>query len=74
MNETQREVLRAIADTVVPSVERADDPHGFWALSGSQLGADQGVAEALAAQGGAFGAHMEVALVGDGPVTLLLEA
>ena len=27
----------------------------------------------LGAQGGVFGAHMEVALVNDGPVTLLLE-
>lgn len=27
----------------------------------------------LGAQGGAFGAHMEVSLVNDGPVTLLLE-
>jgi D-tyrosyl-tRNA(Tyr) deacylase len=27
----------------------------------------------LGAQGGVFGAHMEVELVNDGPVTLLLE-
>ena len=32
------------------------------------------VREALAAQGGVFGARMAVALVNDGPVTLLLEA
>jgi D-tyrosyl-tRNA(Tyr) deacylase len=32
------------------------------------------VREALGAQGGVFGARMEVALVNDGPVTLLLEA
>jgi D-tyrosyl-tRNA(Tyr) deacylase len=32
------------------------------------------VRAALGAQGGAFGAHMQVALVNDGPVTLLLEA
>jgi D-tyrosyl-tRNA(Tyr) deacylase len=31
------------------------------------------VREALGAQGGVFGARMEVALVNDGPVTLLLE-
>jgi D-aminoacyl-tRNA deacylase len=31
------------------------------------------VRDALGAQGGAFGARMEVALVNDGPVTLLLE-
>jgi choline dehydrogenase-like flavoprotein len=48
MNELQREVLRAIADTVVPRVERADDPHGFWARSGSELGAHEAVAEAIA--------------------------
>ena len=32
------------------------------------------VREALGAQGGVFGARMEVALVNDGPVTILLEA
>jgi D-aminoacyl-tRNA deacylase len=32
------------------------------------------VREALGAQGGVFGARMEVALVNDGPVTLILEA
>lgn len=31
------------------------------------------VREALGAQGGRFGAHMEVALVNDGPVTLIVE-
>ena len=31
------------------------------------------VRSALGAQGGAFGAHMRVSLVNDGPVTLLLE-
>jgi D-aminoacyl-tRNA deacylase len=32
------------------------------------------VRQALGAQGGRFGARMEVALVNDGPITLLLEA
>jgi len=32
------------------------------------------VREAIGAQGGVFGARMDVALVNDGPVTLLLEA
>jgi len=32
------------------------------------------VRAALGAEGGAFGAHMQVSLVNDGPVTLLLEA
>ena len=31
------------------------------------------VRQALQAQGGSFGAHMEVALVNDGPVTVLVE-
>jgi D-aminoacyl-tRNA deacylase len=31
------------------------------------------VREALGAQGGVFGAHMTIALVNDGPVTLMLE-
>src|SRR4051812_39554014 len=48
MNEIQRQVLRAIADTVVPAVERADDLHGFWARSGAEVGADAAVAEAIA--------------------------
>jgi choline dehydrogenase-like flavoprotein len=48
MNEVQRQVLRAIADTVVPAVERDDDPHGFWARSGAEVGADEAVAEAIA--------------------------
>jgi len=48
MEEIQREVLRAIADTVVPSIERAEDPDGFWARSGSDVGAHEGVAEAIA--------------------------
>jgi D-aminoacyl-tRNA deacylase len=32
------------------------------------------VREALGARGGRFGAHMEVSLVNDGPVTLLIES
>ena len=32
------------------------------------------VREALGAQGGVFGARMQVALVNDGPVTLMVEA
>jgi D-tyrosyl-tRNA(Tyr) deacylase len=32
------------------------------------------VRQALTAQGGRFGAHMEVGLVNDGPVTLLIES
>jgi hypothetical protein len=49
MDEGRLEVLRAIADTVVPSLERSDDPDGFWARSGSDVGAHEGVAQALEA-------------------------
>ena len=49
MDEKRLEVLRAIADTVVPALERDDDPDGFWARSGSAVGAHLGVAEAIAA-------------------------
>ena len=48
MNEIQRQVLRAIADTATPALERDDDPHGFWARPGSEVGADEAVAEAIA--------------------------
>jgi GMC oxidoreductase len=47
MDEGRLEVLRAIADTVVPSLERSDDPDGFWLRSGSDVGAHEGVAQAL---------------------------
>ena len=44
---THRTVLRALADAVVPSLDRAHDPTGFWALSGRELQADAAVAQAL---------------------------
>ena len=40
LNEAQRETLQAVCDTVVPSIERPDDPHGFWARKASDLGVD----------------------------------
>jgi choline dehydrogenase-like flavoprotein len=49
MNDSRQAVLRAIADTVVPKLQRDPDPDGFWARSGSEVGADLGVAEAIAA-------------------------
>jgi len=36
----QRNTLTAIVDTFVASVPREDDPTGFWATKGSDLGAD----------------------------------
>jgi hypothetical protein len=47
MTETRREVLRAICDTVVPPLERDDDPDGFWARRGSDVGAPESLAEAI---------------------------
>ena len=38
LSEVQRETLAAVCDTVVPSIERADDPHGLWARRASDLG------------------------------------
>jgi choline dehydrogenase-like flavoprotein len=38
MDEGRVEVLRAIADTVVPSLERSDDPDGFGLFTAHQLG------------------------------------
>ncbi len=47
MEETRRELLRAIADTVVPAIERSPDPDGFWARRGSELGSHDAVAQAI---------------------------
>ncbi|HYW23959.1 MAG TPA: GMC family oxidoreductase [Terriglobales bacterium] len=41
LNETQRETLRAVCDTVVPRIERGDDPQGFWARTASDVGVDR---------------------------------
>lgn len=47
LTDTHRAVLRALADTVVPAMPRDDDPTGFWAASGSDLGADGAVAQVI---------------------------
>ncbi|MDX6664190.1 MAG: hypothetical protein QOG68_396, partial [Solirubrobacteraceae bacterium] len=46
-SEQQIAVLRAIVDTFVPSIEHAPDPHGFWARSGTDMGADQAILDLL---------------------------
>lgn len=43
LNGIQRTVLRAVCDTIVPSVEVADDPSGFFNRKASDLGVDSGV-------------------------------
>jgi choline dehydrogenase-like flavoprotein len=42
-------VLRAVCDTVVPSLERPDDPHGLWARAASDVGVDVALADMLRA-------------------------
>ena len=37
LNDTQFATLTALCDTLAPSIERPDDPHGFWACSASDL-------------------------------------
>ncbi|MED5810963.1 GMC family oxidoreductase [Mycolicibacterium sp. 050232] len=49
ISDNHRDVLRALADAVVPSIQREEDPTGFWGLSGSALHADAGVEMALMA-------------------------
>ncbi|HEX8052163.1 MAG TPA: GMC family oxidoreductase [Thermoleophilaceae bacterium] len=45
LSESQRDALRAFCDTIVPSIERAPDPDGFWGLSASDLAIDAAVAD-----------------------------
>ncbi len=49
MTDERRAALRAICDTIVPSIERAEDPTGFWARSASDIGTDAAIVEYLAA-------------------------
>lgn len=44
LGDSERAVLRAVCDTVVPSIERDRDPDGLWARKASDLGVDGGVA------------------------------
>src|SRR3954464_8734155 len=48
LSEARREALRAFCDTIVPTIERPDDPDGFWARKASDLAIDQGVEQILA--------------------------
>src|SRR4051794_10003831 len=43
----QRATLRAVCDTFVPSIQRADDPDGFWTRTASDVGTDEGLAQFL---------------------------
>ena len=48
LTAAQRATLRALCDTIVPRIERADDPTGFWARRASDLGIEQYVEGFLA--------------------------
>jgi choline dehydrogenase-like flavoprotein len=48
LTESQRATLRAVCDTVVPALPREDDPHGFWARTATDVGADVALVETLA--------------------------
>ena len=48
LSEARRAALRAFCDTIVPSVEHADDPDGFWARKATDLAIDQGVEQIIA--------------------------
>ena len=40
LTDVQRATLRAVCDTVVPSISRQDDPDGFFARKATDIGAD----------------------------------
>ena len=47
LTDLQRQTLRAVCDTVVPSIAREDDPDGFFARRATDVGADQALAVTL---------------------------
>jgi len=47
LTDAQRTTLRAVCDTVVPSIEHRPDPHGHWARKASDLGVDQAFEQML---------------------------
>src|SRR5438067_576205 len=49
LSDAQRQTLRAFCDTIVPAIERPDDPDGFWGRTATDLGVDSGIEELLAA-------------------------
>ena len=47
LSDSQRAVLTAVCDTVVPSLLRDRDPDGLWARKASDLGVDLGAAQLI---------------------------
>lgn len=48
MIDNRSTALRAICDTVVPSIQRADDPAGFWARKSTNVVTDRAIVRVLA--------------------------
>src|SRR4051812_11324240 len=47
LSELQQDTLRRLVDTFVPAVAASDDPTGFWARRGSDVGVDAAILEQL---------------------------
>ena len=47
LTDTQRTTLRLLCDTIVPSIEREPDPHGFFARKATDIGVEQGVEQLI---------------------------
>jgi choline dehydrogenase-like flavoprotein len=47
LSDSQRAILTAVCDTVVPSVTRDRDPDGLWARKASDIGVDVGAAQLI---------------------------
>src|SRR4051794_29642234 len=48
LNDSRRAVLRAVCDTVVPSIDHDPDPTGLWKRSATDVGADVGAEQVIA--------------------------
>ena len=44
LSDSQRAILTAVCDTVVPALPRDRDPHGLWGRKASDMGVDMGAA------------------------------
>ncbi|MDQ3742747.1 MAG: FAD-dependent oxidoreductase [Actinomycetota bacterium] len=47
LTDVQRQTLRELCDTIVPSIEHDPDPTGFWARSATDVGTDEAILQAL---------------------------